>query len=373
MMEPYRRSESGLVLLVAFVAVLCLPLASCGVHTAWSDVPVKVGVIGPFTGVAAFYGQYMREGIDLALEDFNKAGGIDGRNITIIYEDDKCIDLKSVPVILEKFKSVDEVEGTIGPFCSSPILIATKFAQENHLVMVTPGDNLGKKSASAFSTRYLLSDEADAIARYALSQEKKRIAILYLDSDWGRSYKEDILAFLNENGGSLIDAEPYTYDNLDVRSQLAKIKEARPDSLVVIDGTGGDLFKQVKEIGFDIPVFSEWQIEKDPSAVAPDYLEGVVYFRPQDSSTQEFRERFMVRYGHAPNVIMVDSYDAAMILFDSLKGCAGKGSDCVSARISSLRGWPGAQGTLSFDKDRWAFSKQLIAKTVKDGRFVYLV
>lgn len=372
-MGPYNLSESGLVLLVAFVAVLCLPLTACDVHPAESDVPVKVGVIGPFTGVAAFYGQYMREGIDLALEDFNKAGGIGGRNITFVYEDDKCIDLKSVPVILEKFKSVDEVAGAIGPFCSTPILIAAKFAQEEGMVMVTPGDNLGKKSDYAFSTRYLLSDEADAIAGYSITQGKKRVALLYLDSDWGRSYKEAILAFLNENGGDLVDAEPYTYDNLDVRSQLAKIKEARPDSLVVIDGTGGDLFKQVREIGFDILILSEWQIEKDSSGVAPDHLEGVVYFRPPDSSTQEFRERFMGRYGHAPNVIMVDSYDAAMVLFDGLKECSGKGSDCVASRISGLKDWPGAQGELTFDQGRWDFKKRLVPKVVKGGRFVSLV
>lgn len=365
-------SKSGPVLLVALIVVLFLPLASCVAEPVSSEIPVKVGVIGPFTGVAAFYGQYMREGIDLALEDFNKAGGIEGRNITFIYEDDKCIDLKSVPVILEKFKSVDEVAGTIGPFCSSPILIATNFGEENDMVMVTPGDNLGRKSSSFFSTRYLLSDEADAIAGYAISHGKKKIALLYLDSDWGRSYKEDILAFLNDNGGSLVDAEPYTYDNLDVRSQLAKIKEARPEALVVIDGTGGDLLKQVKEIGFDIPVLSEWQIEKDTSAVAPDYLEGVVYFRPQDSSTREFRERFIARYGRAPNVITVDSYDAAMILFDGLKACNGGGPDCVAGHISSLEMWPGAEGSMSWDRSRWAFSKRLISKTVRDGRFIQL-
>lgn len=361
-----------MALSVALVAVLYLQLASCGGGVARPADPIKVGVIGPFTGVAAFYGQYMREGIDLALEDFNKAGGIGGRNITLVYEDDKCIDLKSVPVIMEKFKSVDEVVGTIGPFCSSPIIIAAEFAQENGIVMVTPGDNLGKKSASAFSTRYLLSDEADAIAGYAISHGKKRIAILYLDSDWGRSYKEAIRNFLGKNSGELISAEPYAYDNLDVRTQLAKIKMAKPDALVVIDGTGGDLFKQVKEIGFDIPVFSEWQIEKDPSAVAPDYLEGVVYFRPQDSSTPAFRESFTSKYGHAPNVIMVDSYDAAMVLFDGLKACSGKGSDCIAARISDLKDWPGAEGPLTFDRDRWAFGKLLIPKTVKDGRFVQI-
>ena len=331
---------------------------------------IEVGVIAPLTGHVARFGEYMREGIELAVEEINAAGGVDGKQIKLIYEDTKCIDLKGTTAALKKLKEVDDVIAVLGPYCGSTNRLAGQFSTDNDLFIIAPGDNFGFTGEYKVNTRYPIGKEARLLAEFAIEQDWKKLGILYYDNDWGQGYRDGIRSTLKEHGGELIVAEGYTFDNLDVRTQLLKIKEANPDAVVIIDATSGELFQQAREVGLDKPMLSEWEIEKpETKGIAGEGIEGVFYFLPVEKET-EFHVNFREKYDKNPNIGTIDSYDAARILAKALKTCPDYDPSCMIDYVTHLKDYQGAGGTMTFDKESWSFDKHFVLKTVRDGKYL---
>ncbi len=346
------------------LAVLLILLAGC---TPQPET-IKVGVLGPLTGPVARFGDYMREGIELAVGEINLAGGIDGKKIELIYEDDKCNDLKSASEALQKFKNVDKVAAVLGPYCGGPNFVAGKFSTDNDLFVISPGDNFGFTGKFKVNTRYLITKEAELLADYALKQGWKNLGILYFENEWGQAYRDGIKAYLEAHGGNLLIHEVYTID-FDARTQLLKIKDANPDAVVIVDALGGEMFKQAKEIGLSTPLLSEWEIENPAQGANASLFEDVVYALPEFDTT-DFHRRFSEKYNKDANMVHVDSFDAAMILSKALSACEQYDAQCMIDFVTNLKDYPGAGGPMTFDKDRWNFEKHFVYKTVKNGKYV---
>ncbi len=347
------------------MAILLVLLASC---TPQPDT-IKVGVIGPLTGPVARFGDYMREGIEIGVEEINSAGGIDGKKIELIFEDDKCNDLKATSEAFKKFKEVDRVVAVIGPYCGGPNGIAGEFSTENDLFVISPGDNFGFNGRYKVNTRYLIDNEAELLAEYALSRGWKNLGILYFENEWGQAYRDGIKSYLEAHGGQLLIHEVYTVD-FDARTQLLKIKNANPDAVVIVDALGGEMFKQAKEIGLSTPLLSEWEIENPAEGTNMSLFEGVVYALPVFDKT-DFHARFSEKYGKDANIVHVDSYDATMILSKALDACENN-PQCMIDFVTNLKNYPGAGGPMTFNKETWNFEKRFVFKTVKNGEFVKL-
>ncbi len=356
---------SGLRVSIVF---LFLFLISC----APAEKEIKVGVIGPFTGFVARFGEYMRESFDMAAEEINAAGGIDGKKIKLIYEDDKCIDLPGMISALKKFKDIDKVAAVVGLYCGGENTIAGNFSTENNLFIISPGDNFGFTGKYKVNTRYLITKEASLLAEHAVKQGYKNLGILYYDNEWGQAYRDSIKSYLEEHGGSLTVAESYTAENFDVKTQLLKIKKAEPDAVVILDALSGELFQQAAEVGLNLPLLSEWEIEKpEAKGIAGPALEGVVYALPVAEET-DFHRKFLAKYNESPNIVHVDSYDALMIMAKALDACSTYDPQCMIDFVTNLKDYPGAGGSMTFDKETWNFDKKFVFKTVKNGEFVKL-
>lgn len=359
-------------ILIITVLILVLFVNSC----VKNENEIRVGVIVPLTGPLAKYGEDMKSGFEIAIDEINGNGGVNGKQIKLIYEDVTCLEVKQAITALNKLTSVDEVTAILGSFCGHIIKATAEFSNANKLFAITSGDNFGKIGEYTISTRYLLEKEARLIANYALSKNWKRLAILYLNNDWGIGYRDGIKKYLERNDGGLIGTESYFWDNLDVKTQLIKIREKNPDALVVIDGTAkGIIFKQIKELGIEIPLLSEWQIEDwdvEPEVVQ-NSLEGTSYAR-QISGMSIFNVKFRSLYDREPPILTLDSYDAAMILSKALENCENKNYDaqCMTDYFTNLKDYEGAGGKLTFDKETWSFDKPFQLKQVKNGEFVVL-
>ena len=333
---------------------------------------IKIGVVAPLSGPVAQFGEFMKLGFDLAVEEINAAGGIDGKNVRLIYEDSKCIDQKALLSALNKLKDIDQVAGVLGPFCGTENVVAGQFATDNKMFIIAPGDNFGPNSTHKVNTRYLISKEAELLAQYALSKGWKRLGVLSFNNEWGQAYHTVIRDYLATHGGEVVIAEFYDYSSLDVRTPLLKIKEAKPDAVVFIDALTGELFTQVREIGLDVPLISEWEIENAaPSVLESGALDGVVYALPVTERTL-FHDSFKAKYDQEPNVVHIDSYDAAKIMGDALRACPGYEPDCMVEKVTSLRDYKGAGGPMTFNKTLWAFDRPFVYKTVVNGSFVPL-
>jgi len=358
---------------IGVILLLCF-LVSCSSDVTSEPQEIKVGVIAPLTGVLADIGTLMQEGFDFAVEEINTAGGIDGKKLVLIYEDTKCIDNKAVISALIKLKDIDEVAGVVGPYCGGPNFVSGKFSMDNELFIVSPGDNLGKVGDYKVNTRYLLSAEAKVIAEYAISQDLKNIGVLYFNNEWGQGYLEGLKQYAEAHGAKIVRSEAYTYENLDVRTPLLKIKEAGADVVAIIDGTGGDLYKQAHEIKLDLPLISEWEISKTflKEDFDPVNLEGVVYAFPIRSETSVY-DRFENKHGKEPNLIHLDSYDSVMLMSKALEECSPSyTAQCMTDYVTSLQDYPGAGGDMSFDKETWSFEKDFELMHIKDGKRIAL-
>ncbi len=344
----------------SWVFVALLMLAACA-----PSAQVKVGVIGPLTGPTAFLGEFLREGVDMAAQDFNARSGL---QVRLVYEDDKCIDNAAAASGLRRLHEVEQVRSIIGPFCGTPVQIAGAFSNESGAFIVSPGDNFGKMSSTMFNTRYLIGKEAQLLAGHAIGQGWTDVATLTYDNAWGQRYRDEVKEYVEQHGGKIVAAETYTFGDLDIRSQLTKIKGAAPDALIVIDGTRGELFQQIQQLDLGIPLLSEWEIETAGNVAGP-ALEGVTYFTPTISTTA-FDTAFKDRYGKEPNVIHRDSYDAAMLAFLALEACPNRSPSCMAEYIRSKKEYAGAGGALTFDETTWSFDKPFSQKVVRDAQFV---
>ncbi|HLC33067.1 MAG TPA: ABC transporter substrate-binding protein [Candidatus Nanoarchaeia archaeon] len=344
--------------------LLLIFLAGC----AASQSEVKVGAMGPFTGYLAQFGEWLTNGFELAKEEINANGGINGKQLVLVYEDDKCIDNAAVTNGLKKFTEIDNLPGMVGPFCGGPNALAGTFTNETDFFVVAPGDNHGHIGRYMVNTRYLLAKEAHSMADFAVQNDLKRVGILYYDNEWGQGYRAEIRRYLADHGGELVAAESYVYDNLDVRSQLLKLKASNPDAVVIIDATRGELFDQAREIGLNASFISEWEVET-VEGKARESIEGVHYFLPVGGDAS-FEEKFKAKYGHAPNMVERDSYDALMLMAKALKNCPDQSPQCMTDYVTALKDYPGAGGNLTFNKESWSFDKPIVHKTVKDGKFV---
>lgn len=358
--------KKAIILVLLAFLIACAPTG----NVAQPVQEIKLGVIAPLTGPVARFGEYMREGFELAVEEINSAGGVDGKQIKLIYEDTKCIDLAGTSAALKKLKEVDNVAAILGPYCGSTNKLAGQFSTDNDIFIISPGDNFGYTGEYKVNTRYHINKEARLLAEFALEQGWNKLGILYYNNDWGQAYRDGIQSYLEEHGGELIVAEGYTFDNLDARTQLLKIKKANPDAVVITDATSGELFQQAREVDLDKPFLSEWEIEKpETKGVAGEAIEGVFYFLPVEKET-EFHKKFKEKYGKDANVAHVDSYDAAMILAKALQTCPNYDPECMLVYVTNLKDYQGAGGSMTFDKESWSFDKTFVLKTVKDGKYI---
>lgn len=358
--------------ILTIIAILALMLTGCatGDDAIQIEESIKVGVLGPLTGPVSNMGEYMERGISIAMEDIENQGGIGGRRIELIYEDTKCVDLAGTQTALNKLKELDQVTAIIGPFCGSTNRIAGEFSTSTGMFMISPGDNLGNIGKYKVNTRYLIEEEAKKLAEYAAAQGYKRVGLLYNLNDWGVEYKRTLEWYLPELGSELTISEGYDYGNLDVRTQLLKIDNIGVDALVIIDSTTGTLFAQPKELGLDIPLLSEWQIETGAAKLGSrDSLEGVVISSPAFEETM-FHKKFEEKYGYQPNDISADSYNAMILIADAMRACPEYDSECMLEFVTSLENYPGASGPLTFNKEKWAFEKEFVYKKYQNGEFV---
>lgn len=351
-----------------FIGLLVVSLLVVSGCSEKPQEEIKIGVIGPFTGVIADLGEDMTQSFEMVFEE---VGEVNGKKVKLIYEDTKCNDLSGMISALNKLKEINNVVAVLGPFCGTTNKIAGEFSTQNKMFIISPGDNFGKTGEYKINTRYLIDKEAKLMGEYIINKGWRKVAILYFNNDWGLEYRNNVKEYIENYNGEIVGEEIYDFVNLDVRTQLLKIEDTNPEVLIIIDATRGSLFRQVRELGIDIPLVSEWEIETATEEDVIRSFEDVVFFSPVNPRT-DFYNNFEIKYGESPNPVHVNSYDAAILMVESLKACPNSDPDCMIEFVTNIKNYPGANGPLTFDRESWSFEQEFLAKTIKDGKFVIL-
>ncbi len=317
--------------------------------------PIKIGVSVPLTGEAASYGEAGRAGLMLALKEINDAGGIDGRSVELIIEDDKC---SSASVsAYQKLINVDKVVAIIGPVCSPAAGPANPIAREAGVPSIMIGASapgLAGGDDSVFSGYASDALQGQFVAEYVYNTlEKRNVAVMYENNDWGKGIQEVFTKRFKELGGTIVFIEGAAQGSKDVKSILAKVKAANPDMIYMpaFPALATIAMKQMKELEITAPVIGGDAFESE-EFLTSGFADGVMYITGAVGNPDDFQAKVKAVSGDDAiiNIVTPLGYDALKIL---AKVIDERGSTKPESIIAGLKALSYTEGIsfpmISFD------------------------
>ena len=247
------------IVAIALLAVIALAVAGCGEE---EQGPFRIGVMESVTGPGETYGTVSVQSKQLAVDEINAAGGINGRMLELIVEDSKC-NAQDAITAYNKLTDVDGVKIILGTSCSGAMLGAAPLAEKEGVVMFSGlATNPDIAEAGDYIFRTSLSDATVGVdtGNVLWADGIRRLATINESTDYAEGLRRTTTAHFEKLGGQIVAAESYPTDTTDFRTQLTKLLSANPDALHVAaqaEASGGTIIKQVRELGYDGPIYSD--------------------------------------------------------------------------------------------------------------------
>jgi branched-chain amino acid transport system substrate-binding protein len=367
---------------VAAVGILLMSLPACrsGKKTEEANT-VRIGALLALTGSGANYGKSLRQGIEIAKEEINHAGGINGKSLEVLYEDSQG-DAKTGVAGFEKLATVDDVPIVIGSI-SSVILAVAPIADHRQVVIVNSSAISPKICEQAtnflFSLMVSGADEARFMARqFVKDHSSEPIAVLFSNNSSGIDTRDTFVKELSSAGGMLGHAEGYELNATDFRAQLAKIKNSKVKYGYLIAFSSAEfagVLKQSKEMNLGIEWYSYSGFEtKETLALAEGAAEGVIYsypnYLPQAAQMESFQRNYQEKYGSWADIYTVTSYDALKLVAQTMAKYGTKAAQ-IREGLRKPGAYSGVFGDLRFG-DKQCIQQNLTWKIVRNGTYVAL-
>ena len=319
------------IVAIGLLAVLASVVVACGDDEDEGDgEPFRIGVMDSVTGPGESYGTVIVQAKQLAADEINAAGGINGRKLQLIVEDSKC-GAQDAITAYNKLTDVDGVKIILGTSCSGAMLGAAPRAETDGVVLF-----------SASATNPDIAEAGDYIFRTAINDNQlgvdtgnllwaddiRKLATINETTDYAEGVRRTTVAQFEKRGGEVVAEERYASDATDFRSQLTKLLDATPDALHVAaqsEFTGGTIVKQARELGFNGPIYGESVVTGTTALeIAGDAATGVKGVIPSPDLTtnrgKEFLSNFRTRYGYITLAWFLGSaYDDVYIAAECLK------------------------------------------------------
>lgn len=366
--------------LVSIVLTMALITITLTIGCAKKPKEIKIGAILPLTGDLGMYGTWAKQGIDLAVEEINIDGGINGLKINVIYEDNQGGAKEAVNAI-RKLITTDKVPVVIGPLTSSAVSAVAPFAEKSKVVAISPtASNPEITHAGDYIFRNWPSDifEGKVMAKFAFEElNLRKVAILYINNDYGVGANKVFAKHFSELGGTILITEGYEQGSTDLRTQLTKIKNKSPQAIYTPGYSKelGLILRQAREMGIQAQFLSGVDFEGPKTLeIAGEAAEGAIYATPgfdlksENRIIQEFKAKYKSKYGAEPENFAAHAYDATRIVALAIKN-GGYSSEGIKKALYEIVNYPGVTGLTTFDKFG-DVEKTYLIKTVKKGQFV---
>lgn len=355
-----RRAWILLLGLVAFV-VVTLSLVWWGnqQHVAGppaTGAPIKIGTISPLTGAGALYGKKLTQAVDLAFAEVNAEGGLLGRHLIGIHEDDQLEPRHAVSAA-QKLINVDRVPVIIGAVASSSTLAVAPIAESAKVVLITPISSAVEISeAGDYIFRIAPPDSRlgrDA-ARWMREDGHQTAAVLYINNDYGAGLERVFQTEFTRLGGTVVASEAFAQGATDYRSQLTRVKTRSPDAVFVAAymEEAGRLLRQRRELGISATVYGTDPFH-DPLIFegAGDAADGARFLdvaTESGAAFESFAAKYKERYNMEADIIAAESYDAALAVIMAIRTASSVDPSEVKEALYRVR-FEGASGYTEFD------------------------
>jgi branched-chain amino acid transport system substrate-binding protein len=368
------RKTGMFVLALAGAAAACAP--------GRSSKEIVIGEYGSLTGNTATFGQSTKNGSQMAFDEINKAGGLLGKPVKLIVEDDQSKPEEAATAVT-KLINQNAVQAVLGEVASSRSLAAAPICQGAKVPMVTPSSTNPKVTqVGDYIFRVCFTDiqQGEADAKFAAKSLKmKRAALLYdVRNDYSVGLRLVFAQKFKEFGGEIVAEQSYSEGDSDFRAQLTQLKSANPE-VIYVPGyytEVGTIARQSRDLGISAPLLGGdgwdsprlWEI--GGKALNGCYFSNHYSVDDPSPAVQKFVADYKAKFGATPDALAALGYDAAKILADAMTRANSSDGAKVRSALADTKGYAGVTGTITIDKDRNAV-KPVVMLKVQDGKFVF--
>jgi branched-chain amino acid transport system substrate-binding protein len=360
-------------------------LAGCKKEeAAGGGATIKVGEFASLNGSEAAFGRSSHNGTLLAVEQINAGGGVLGKKLELITEDNQSKDGESATAV-KKLISRDQVVAILGEVASIRSLEAAPICQQNKVPQISPSSTNPKVTQIGdyiFRVCFIDPFQGTVMANFATKTLKaKRVAVL---TDVGSTYSVGLADYYKKgfvaNGGEIIAEQKFTKDDKDFKAQLTAVKGQNPDAIFV-PGYYGQvtlIALQARELGISVPLFGGdgWEapeLIQGPGAAAA--LEGCFYsthFSPDQDAPKikQFVADYQKKFSATPDAMAALGYDSVLALVDAIKRANTTDGAKLRDALAALKDLDGVTGKTTLDENRNA-QKPAVIIEIKGGKFVY--
>jgi branched-chain amino acid transport system substrate-binding protein len=361
---------------LALCAVLLVSSAGFAADT------VKIGLLVPLTGPAAADGTSALYSVQIALDQVNAAGGVLGKQVELVYYDDRA-DAKEAVALAHKLIEQDKIAAFVAGSYSLPTRAVAPIFQEEEIPLVAAyaiHPDVTRAGDFCFRNGFLGMVEGKA-AGYTAHKllGGKTVALLTSDNDFGRTLVEGFKEYVAKFAPDLriVSEQAYPFSEKDYKPYLSKIKELNPD---VIFASGyyfqtGPLLRQARELGIQSKILGEEGADSPKlMEIAGDAAEGfyiVTNFDRDDPRpvVQGFLAEFRNRHKFEPDMVGASAYDAFMIIMDGMKTAGSTEGGKVRDAIAAVKDYNGLTGIIGGFDEIGEVVKPVQVQVVKDGLF----
>jgi branched-chain amino acid transport system substrate-binding protein len=370
--------------LLLWCLISVFALASCtGAKTDSNATEIVIGEFGSLTGTTATFGISTKNGIDMAVDAINKSGGLLGKQVRVIVEDDQGKP-EEAQTVVTKLINKDQVVAVLGEVASTNSIAAAPVAQQNGIPMISPSSTNPKVTQIGdyiFRVCFIDPFQGLVMAKFAANTLKvKNVAILRdIKSDYSVGLADVFVDNWKKLGGTIVADESYSAGDTDFSAQLTSINSKKPQA-VYLPGyytEVGLVVRQAKKLGLNVPFMGGdgWDspklVEIGGEAVNGTYYSNHFSVSDQNPTIQKFVSEYKSRYNATPDALAGLGYDAASILFDAIKRANSTDGAKVRDAIASTKEFAGVTGNITLDKDRNAV-KPAVVLQVKNGNLEYV-
>lgn len=358
------KKKISAIILAAVLIASVFAFTGCGSKSSSGDT-IKIGALGPYSGDTAMYGTAAKNGIELAVEEINKDGGILGKQVELITYDTKGDTTEAVSAY-NRLVNEDHVVAIVGPVLSGEALAIKDAAKEDNIPIITPtgtAAEITKDAANSYRICFLDEYQGTAAAKFAAMSTADgglgaTTAAVIVSK--GNAYSEGLAKSFTDTfksaGGSIVASETYADGDTDFSAQLTKIKNANPQVVYVPDyyNVAGPLLKKAKEMGIKATFIGGdgWDsIQKDYSEAATgDYFTNHYAADKQDELVQNFLKAYKEKYNETPNSFAALGYDGMETLATAIESAGSTDADAIIKALNKEE-VKGVTGTFTFDEN----------------------
>jgi len=399
----HRKVLRGIAFYVSLFAAI---LIACSyLYCAKKTEEIRIGEFGSLTGTTATFGISTKNGIELAIEEINTAGGVEGKLLKVIVEDDQGRPEEAATAV-RKLVEQDRVIAVLGEVASSRTLAGAPFCQNAGVPIITPSSTNPKVTeVGDFVFRVCFIDpfqgKVAAIFAYDSLGAKKAAILRDIKNDYSVGLAEFFATTFVSRGGKIVGDESYSEGDIDFKAQLTTMKGKSPD-VIFVPGyytEVGLIARQARELGIAAPLLggdgwvSERLIEIGGAALNNCYFTNHYWEGDPDPAVQSFVSAYKTRFGGNPDALAALAYDAAKLLVASLKKLGSEDPDAFKTLVvvpttrtdklrkealvklrdilAATRDFPGVTGSINIDENRNAVKPAIFLK-IENGQYKYV-